>query len=301
MQVAPPSLSRTSSTASISSSDDAGGSSGVNNNNLNLSRRTRKRFTNAQLTMLENLFHQNSHPSREERDVVARLGGMETKSVTIWFQNKRQTERKVAAINSASASATTAVFSFNNSGGGGGGGGGRSHSLPTSTSTSRLSLDSVASRSELPMRPPRTPTRPRDPNAALWDNMPSSPIAPPFSPPMPMPMKATRTLEWACAAARMSDRDRHNKDKDKEHRARSSSRVRRRKQGGRESVKMDWTDEDTDEAITPPSTMAGGDVRWTTTEPGGSVISMEMGEYPKGVQDDDMMKAALTLCGLGRR
>lgn len=48
----------------------------INNVNPTTSRRTRKRFTNVQLMMLENLFHQNSHPSREDREAVAKAGGM---------------------------------------------------------------------------------------------------------------------------------------------------------------------------------------------------------------------------------
>ncbi|KAG5642395.1 hypothetical protein DXG03_002853 [Asterophora parasitica] len=279
-------LSRTSSTASVSS-DDAGGSN-------NAIRRTRKRFTNDQLTMLENLFHQNSHPSREERDSVAQLGGMETKSVTIWFQNKRQTERKVALHNATTHNA----------------GRGAPFSSPfTSTSTiraSRPSLDRVASRSELPMPPPRTPTRQRDPNASLWDNMPSSPIAAPFSPPLRDYVefgKSKRTLEWACAAARLSSSDRHahaggsrprrgSKEKERDRAWRERERER-----AREQHRGDLTDEDMDEAITPPCTLAGGDVKWTV-EPGGGISTKAV---PSGVDDDDMMKAALTLCGLGKR
>lgn len=105
-------------------------------------RRTRKRFSSAQLMMLEHLFHQTSHPTREQREFLAREANMyvqfrrfyppnlscsrvhictlhrvcvsvtdrpvtsfplltitfesELRSVTVWFQNKRQTERKVA-------------------------------------------------------------------------------------------------------------------------------------------------------------------------------------------------------------
>jgi hypothetical protein len=62
-------LSRASSAASLSPVSDDG-------TNPSTIRRTRKRFTNVQLMMLEDLFHQNSHPSREERDAVAQLGGM---------------------------------------------------------------------------------------------------------------------------------------------------------------------------------------------------------------------------------
>jgi Homeodomain len=68
MTVSP--LSRTSSTASVWSVSDDG------TTHPNIIRRTRKRFTNVQLTMLEDLFHQTSHPSREEREAVAQLGDM---------------------------------------------------------------------------------------------------------------------------------------------------------------------------------------------------------------------------------
>jgi homeobox domain-containing protein len=34
-------------------------------------KRSRKRFTGTQLTMLEQLFHRTSHPSREERESLA--------------------------------------------------------------------------------------------------------------------------------------------------------------------------------------------------------------------------------------
>ncbi|KAF5385388.1 hypothetical protein D9615_001079 [Tricholomella constricta] len=275
-----PSLSRTSSTASVSS-DDAAGSNTV-------ARRTRKRFTNNQLTMLENLFHQNSHPSREDRDAVAKLGGMETKSVTIWFQNKRQTERKVALSNatnnntgrSPSSSSPLAAVA-----------------MTPSNRASRPSLDRVASRSELPMPPPRTPTRKRDPNATIWDNMPSSPIAPPFSPPLREYVefrRSKRTLEWACAAARLSDR--HGMGSRPRRGSKEKERTRERERE-RQRGKLDWTDEETDEAITPPCTLAGGDVRWTMV-PGGGLKAEAL--HP-AADDDDMMKAALTLCGLGRR
>jgi hypothetical protein len=56
-------LSRTSSTASISSADDT-------------ARRTRKRFSTVQLMMLEQLFRQTSHPTREEREALANTAGM---------------------------------------------------------------------------------------------------------------------------------------------------------------------------------------------------------------------------------
>ncbi|KAG6842372.1 hypothetical protein C0991_007502 [Blastosporella zonata] len=272
-----PSLSRTSSTASVDSSDDATSIGATS------FRRTRKRFTNDQLTMLENLFHEKAHPSREERDTVARLGGMqvlnlqyyalETKSVTIWFQNKRQMERKTALSNTTDKSPSHSQPSL------------PSHS--TLSRSSRPSLDSVASRSELPMAPPRTPTRQRNPNAAIWDYMPSSPIAAPFSPPLAFTksQRSKRTLEWACAAARLhASRPRRSIS--------SKGKLRHR---AREVERLDLTDEDTDEAITPPGTLAGGDIRWTMV-PGGRLSAAQ-----PGAEDEDMMKAAIMLCDLGRR
>jgi hypothetical protein len=71
-----------------------------------------------------------------------------------------------------------------------------------------------------------------------------------------------RTLEWACALA-VKDGTR-----------------------GRELMNVDegdQTDEESHEAITPESSLSGEDRRWTM----------------KGL-DDDVMRAALALCGLGR-
>ena len=39
-------------------------------------RRTRKRFTSTQLMMLEHLYHQTSHPTREQREALAREAAM---------------------------------------------------------------------------------------------------------------------------------------------------------------------------------------------------------------------------------
>ncbi|KAF9486598.1 homeobox-domain-containing protein [Pholiota conissans] len=371
----PPPLSRTSSCASVSSEDDASMSSSTVTVVGNSTRRTRKRFTNVQLTMLENLFHQNSHPSREDREAVARAGGMEIKSVTIWFQNKRQTERKTAQASNPDANmpspnvvpnitSTLHTFSLYNT----------SHSISrtstssppfsvssrstTSTTTHssvRPTLDRVASRSELRAAAPRTP-RKQDPAGPIWDNMPSSPLAPPISPPAREFIdfgkngKTRRTLEWACAAARLADKDGYASgmtsgfssssahgswsERDRDVGASSSSlslahisskgrtvhqqrghthtasRSPPRREGSSGSMMdVDLTDEEDEdhEAITPPSTWGKDDRRWRPTGGEGNPSLMAMtsatvtGVLPKGVDDDDMLKAALALCGLGRR
>ncbi|KAH7926827.1 hypothetical protein BV22DRAFT_1127833 [Leucogyrophana mollusca] len=307
----PAALSRTSSAASISS-DDA-------------TRRTRKRFTSVQLMMLEQLYHQTSHPTREERETVANSAGMEIKSVTIWFQNKRQTERKVTLHNATNisnvnsnsrvpsspltsrtssssavslppnASTSTHVRSSH----------GRTHSSSSILQTPRRkltpprprpSLDRVAARSESRLPPPRTPTKPRNPHASLWDNMPSSPLGPPPSPPAREYVDfigSGRTLEWACAAARVAG---------KEGRSLGASSRSLGSAG-------DETEEEDDEAVTPDSSLSSSHLAWGNGAPFSKQkqrqkpihFSAGGADGKNAVQDDDMMRAALALCGLGRR
>ncbi|KAJ2917829.1 hypothetical protein MD484_g2539, partial [Candolleomyces efflorescens] len=315
------SLSRTSSAASFSSSDD------ITPSAINASRRTRKRFTNVQLTMLETLFHRNSHPSREEREAVAKAGDMEIKSVTIWFQNKRQTERKSAANRESAASSRTVSPSFSSGPG--------SSSRCTSALGPRPSLDRVATRTEM-RNHPRTPTRRHTMSEgvskdAIWDHMPSSPLVP-ASPAaseyidFSKQARSKRSLEWACAAARISDKDHTSSHKSSHHHPHSptasSSSSHRHRTVHRQKyepssrpdmtpkgapVDLEVTDDESDEAITPPSTWGRDDARWNGPQPAhGTVGRKAMNPYPSSqtpvvVDDDDMMKAALALCGLGGR
>ncbi|KAL0952041.1 hypothetical protein HGRIS_008683 [Hohenbuehelia grisea] len=306
----PPTLSRTPSATSISSADTELVTPDTSLSNLDANpnpnavsaRRTRRRFTNPQLAMLERLYRINSHPSRVEREALAKEGGMENRSVTIWFQNKRQTERRVALHNATS-------YNHQNSTSGSSRVRRGSPSLASVSSLdsrySRLSLDRVASLSELRVPAPRTPTRrPRDPdaNVDLWDIMPSSPVAQMASPPPRDYVEfgrgqRKRTLEWACAAARLADKEGTRSRRHEEHDENYDyNRSRRR---GRDiysaACRSVDTDDEVHEALTPPSATLGADRRWVT----------ESGrQQPKpvlqAVQDEDMM-AALTLCGLGGR
>ena len=265
------------------------------------------------------------------------------KSVTIWFQNKRQTERKVAlhhATNQPADGHRTAPFPFPSS---------SSPALSASTSTSataaahparashtrtlstsstyahtltprrkitppraRPSLDRVATRSESRLPPLRTPTKPHDPHASLWDNMPSSPIAPPASPPsrdLIEFMGSHRTLEWACAAARLAGKSgrRRPGDPNANHEGEGAG---------------DETEEDDVEAVTPEGSLGALDAaRWrgasqmrlrlpppafaptSGTLPGEKWPSEQdaLEGAKDAPQDEDMMRAALALCGLGRR
>ncbi|CAL1694810.1 unnamed protein product [Somion occarium] len=133
--------------------------------------------------MLEDLFHTCSHPTREQREILASNAGLELRSVTVWFQNKRQTERKVALGNATNLNETAPNATSNPSTS-------RlrrtksqarlSRKSPSASSTGSVrsvhdlhrprlaegrtpSLDSIASRTERPQLPwqPQTPTRAR--------------------------------------------------------------------------------------------------------------------------------------------
>ncbi|KAL5535887.1 hypothetical protein ACEPAF_3981 [Sanghuangporus sanghuang] len=167
-------------------------------------KRTRKRFSQEQLIVLEHAYHKTSHPTREDREEIAKQADMSVKSVTIWFQNKRQAERKQALNKSTENNAPPPLamyparpssaqpLSTNSSN--------RlspmtSHlsippskpqsRLPARTASGFLSLDRIASRTERILRTPTKLTRhisfyeprPRSPGA-LWDSMLSSPIQP---------------------------------------------------------------------------------------------------------------------------
>ncbi|KAI0354722.1 hypothetical protein OH77DRAFT_1590471 [Trametes cingulata] len=93
-------LSRTSSASSVCSDDsvnsgDTAHSLGPADVIVDGPKRTRKRFTSIQLMMLEHLYHKASHPTREQREQLAKEAEIDVRSVTVWFQNKRQTDRRM--------------------------------------------------------------------------------------------------------------------------------------------------------------------------------------------------------------
>ncbi|KAF9225468.1 hypothetical protein BS17DRAFT_879483 [Gyrodon lividus] len=51
-------------------------------------------MSTVQLTRLEEVFKEGTHPSRQRKKDVATELGMDYKTVTIWFQNKRQTSKR---------------------------------------------------------------------------------------------------------------------------------------------------------------------------------------------------------------
>ncbi|KAI0830832.1 hypothetical protein BC628DRAFT_905989 [Trametes gibbosa] len=94
-------LARTSSASSVCSDDsllssDTSLSLGPADPIVDGPKRTRKRFTSLQLMMLEHLYHKASHPTREQREQLAKDADIsDVRSVTVWFQNKRQTDRRI--------------------------------------------------------------------------------------------------------------------------------------------------------------------------------------------------------------
>ncbi|TFY70924.1 hypothetical protein EVG20_g2088 [Dentipellis fragilis] len=272
-------ISRTSSVASVSSDDvDAG---------ADASRRTRKRFSNLQLTMLEELYHRTSHPTREEREVVASNSGMYGAQIRDHLVPKRRQAERRAALHTAGASipsahAQSSPLAHAN---------GSTTKTPSTarrrreqphalsspyapvTPTGRPNLEAIATRSELRTTPTRR--RVRDPNASLWDNMPSSPLAPP-SPPQ---------RDGACAAARLAGKEG------------GSARAR----GNEDDLPDldDETDEEPQEAITPMGSLGSADPFWVSGSEGKAKVKENEGGKGNAA-DDEVMSAALVLCGLGR-
>ncbi|TFY52339.1 hypothetical protein EVJ58_g10073 [Rhodofomes roseus] len=57
-------------------------------------KKPRHRITRHQLDRLEALYEENTHPSRQVKQSLANDVGLPLKNITIWFQNKRQTNRR---------------------------------------------------------------------------------------------------------------------------------------------------------------------------------------------------------------
>ncbi|CAN6603566.1 hypothetical protein TRVA0_002S02872 [Trichomonascus vanleenenianus] len=77
--------------------------------NMQLARRTRRRTSPAELTVLESAYSICKRPSRETRLQIARKTGMSERSVQIWFQNRRSNENakaKRSGLKSKSSSAS---------------------------------------------------------------------------------------------------------------------------------------------------------------------------------------------------
>jgi len=181
--------------------------------------------------MLEALFQRDTHPSREDRDTLANTIGMESRSVTIWFQNKRQTARKIALHNATNMH--NAALDGNDS---------SSDTQASSPQSSSLGA------------PPRAANMTRQqgskPTAAViytpYSSTPSSP-----SPSSPQ----SRHYAWDCAKIK--------EDEDEKH-----------------------------EALTPKDD--SHPTEWPVVKAEEQELLLDLGMNV----EEDMMKAALALCGL---
>ncbi|RDX51075.1 hypothetical protein OH76DRAFT_345425 [Lentinus brumalis] len=71
-------------------------------------KRRRHKLTDQQLQRLEELYQANTHPSRDDKDALAKEIDMTLKSVMIWFQNRRQDRRRKAHTAAALGKGLTA-------------------------------------------------------------------------------------------------------------------------------------------------------------------------------------------------
>ncbi|KAH7886104.1 hypothetical protein F5I97DRAFT_1955180 [Phlebopus sp. FC_14] len=87
---------RRATVAKLNCKDQATSVSKENQEDNTSNKKPRHRMSTAQLIRLEEMFRQDTHPSRQRKKDVADELGMQVdyKTVTIWFQNKRQTSKR---------------------------------------------------------------------------------------------------------------------------------------------------------------------------------------------------------------
>lgn len=231
--------------------------------------------------------------------------------MTIWFQNRRQTERRVAFSDTTNHANQPRVLL-------------RTQSLPVApskkmtvgqaiskpapiTAPVRPNLDRVASWSELPTTRPQTPP-PRHRtdiagHSAIWENMLSSPVQPESVMASPMILSrdyvamykgpSRRSLEWACAAARIAE-------KTARYIPVHANTIRE----GDETEADDMTEEEAENYIvTPEDSIRSADMLRPYSQHGvGAETKLKDGgaSQARTLENDDVMAAALALCGLSR-
>ncbi|KAJ3555423.1 hypothetical protein NM688_g2586 [Phlebia brevispora] len=127
-------------------------------------KKPRHRMTDRQLERLEALYQQDTHPSREQKQALGEEVGMDTRTVTVWFQNRRQLAKKQSLILGSTPQPMCRQPL-------------RAMSQAHSQSTSRQPSVSSGSQSSAPQTPlfysssRQQPKRPE-----LWEHLPSSPV-----------------------------------------------------------------------------------------------------------------------------
>ncbi|KAA1467970.1 homeobox-domain-containing protein [Dentipellis sp. KUC8613] len=201
----------------------------------------RRRATDTQIQALYSVFETNPYPTREERSSLAEEIGMEYKTVTVWFQNRRQSAQRKAWTQNSRARKRAEARQLADA------------EDTTPRGKSMMSLDHIASLNERssshapptlspgPLLTPRKanshacPTTPLS-SIELWRHMPSSPPEDPASPGidklrlsvLPAQAKSTQSLEWACAKDRVSRRQLKKEGRGKENRPPKPSLATRR-------------------------------------------------------------------------
>ncbi|KIP02089.1 hypothetical protein PHLGIDRAFT_310816 [Phlebiopsis gigantea 11061_1 CR5-6] len=184
-------------------------------------KKPRHRMTDEQLERLEVLYQLDTHPTREQKQALADEVGMDTRTVTVWFQNRRQLSKKNSQIVTAAAQPLMSRRPL----------GAVSHSN-SQVSSRQLSVASSTSHGSVYDRNTPQPALKRE----LWEYLPSSPSAASSRPvsaatsAMPSPLrkkfsvirgsgkeniapdsrKRKPILEWACA--RVAKRQRKDLD-----------------------------------------------------------------------------------------
>ncbi|KZV74059.1 homeobox-domain-containing protein [Peniophora sp. CONT] len=278
---------------------------------------TRKRFSEMQVARMETLYASTTHPSRVKREELARDIDMEAKQVTVWFQNRRQADRKIERTESYEAPPYTPdasrVQQTDNP---------QRHVtlLPlhaymgATASTSALSLDAIATREEKRVRHIRRPHADEGDEVAV---------------------ARPGTLEWACAQERVAHRlgerpppfprpshdtnstvpQPHNSLPSKSGRKRPAEQQTHRRDIDRNILPMsladsqeqdgagdtdagEETEEEAHEAITPAGSLLAEAFKAAGAHRGKGTVTVEPA---RAEEDDELMNAALVLAGLGRR
>jgi len=238
----------------------------------------RKRPSLAQLQRLQTVFDASHYITKEERNCLAQELELDIKFITVWFQNRRQSDKRKIWTKKDRAKKKENACPW----------------IGTDLVKPAISLDQVASRMERVRQPgqaskpravlspqklgnlvePQTPTQSRQ--DTLWAHMPSSPPEAPSSPPSdafrlpngPCLVESGKSLEWACANARVGSRHRLRKDKSfRPTKPRALTPCRplaalKRELEGNSDNELEGEDVETS---TPSSSQSQNDVAWGTT------------------------------------
>ncbi|KAF8846048.1 hypothetical protein BDN67DRAFT_986440 [Paxillus ammoniavirescens] len=256
----------------------------------------RRRNTPAQLQALQKLFEITPHPTREQRQALANELEMQLKSVTNWFQNRRQTaRRKSLSWHENRSTKTRSTYCT------------QKRPLKSALNRPAISLDRIAAlteRQSSSSQPniPRLPLTPRKSNvkeestpspSELWKYMLSSPTVPQSSPGLeearmailPSRAKTFRSLEWACLKARREKWA----DDDVDELPTLPALERSGDSGD------DGTETEVDEAITPDSSVNLSPYNGASTR--SSIQKDNLPSGPKEAPQSEDVEAAMMLLG----